>query len=177
MTASPCPATSATASRRGSLTLYAHDTRFTPSRVGTDGPLSESYYEDDHFEDNSSADAVMMAVDSPFDHMAAVSTASASAIAFATGRRRSSSCNILVGGAPMHMHNGAPSSSNTTLYKVKRSHSSKSPLVFNHQTDVSITEIRNVGLKAILQSKVPLCYFLYHLLQEFSSENLVSCPL
>jgi hypothetical protein len=36
-----------------------------------------------------------------------------------------------------------------------------------------VREIRKEGLKALLQSKVPLCYFLYHLLEEFSSENLV----
>ncbi|KAI9315071.1 RGS domain-containing protein [Dichotomocladium elegans] len=38
--------------------------------------------------------------------------------------------------------------------------------------DTCIKEIRKEGLKAMLQSKTPLCYFLYHLLKEYSSENL-----
>ncbi|KAI7874917.1 hypothetical protein K492DRAFT_117536, partial [Lichtheimia hyalospora FSU 10163] len=38
--------------------------------------------------------------------------------------------------------------------------------------DVSIAEIRREGIKGMLQSKIPICYFLYHLLQEISSENL-----
>ncbi|KAG0832683.1 hypothetical protein G6F19_006091 [Rhizopus arrhizus] len=38
--------------------------------------------------------------------------------------------------------------------------------------DVCICEIKKEGLKAILESKVPLCYFLYYLLDEHSSENL-----
>lgn len=40
--------------------------------------------------------------------------------------------------------------------------------------DVCVGEIIKEGLKAILESKVPLCYFLYYLLDEFSAENLVS---
>ena len=40
--------------------------------------------------------------------------------------------------------------------------------------DVCICEIKKEGLKAILESKVPLCYFLYYLLDEHSSENLVN---
>ncbi|KAI7903907.1 RGS domain-containing protein [Cokeromyces recurvatus] len=39
--------------------------------------------------------------------------------------------------------------------------------------DVCIREINKEGLKAILESKVPLCYFLYYLLDEFCSENLL----
>ncbi|KAL1914695.1 uncharacterized protein VTP21DRAFT_8106 [Calcarisporiella thermophila] len=38
--------------------------------------------------------------------------------------------------------------------------------------DICVREIAKEGLKALLQSKLPLCYFLYSLLQEFSSENL-----
>lgn len=38
--------------------------------------------------------------------------------------------------------------------------------------DISIKEIKNNGLKAILQSKVPICYFLYSLLENYSCENL-----
>lgn len=63
-------------------------------------------------------------------------------------------------------------------YKIKAAKSSKkldhffgeqAPLV-----DICIKDIQREGLKAMLQSKTPLCYFLYHLLQEYSSENLVS---
>ncbi|KAI9478763.1 MAG: RGS domain-containing protein [Benjaminiella poitrasii] len=62
-----------------------------------------------------------------------------------------------------------------TLYKVKMSRSSKKLDNFFGEYaphDICIKEIKKEGLKAILQSKAPLCYFLYHLLQEYSSENL-----
>jgi hypothetical protein len=39
--------------------------------------------------------------------------------------------------------------------------------------EISPKEIRREGLKALLHSNVPLGYFLYHLLNEYSSENLV----
>ncbi|CAO3625060.1 unnamed protein product [Mucor hiemalis] len=38
--------------------------------------------------------------------------------------------------------------------------------------DISIKDIKREGLKALLYSTVPLGYFLYHLLNEYSSENL-----
>jgi len=38
--------------------------------------------------------------------------------------------------------------------------------------DIPINEIETNGLKAMLQSKVPLCYFLYSLLEDYCSENL-----
>lgn len=38
--------------------------------------------------------------------------------------------------------------------------------------DTSVAEIEKYGLPALLQSNVPLCYFLYSLLEQFSSENL-----
>jgi len=38
--------------------------------------------------------------------------------------------------------------------------------------DITINEIEASGLKAMLQSKVPLCYFLYSLLEDYCSENL-----
>lgn len=62
-------------------------------------------------------------------------------------------------------------------YKIKAAKSSKKlDHFFGEQAplDICIKEIQREGLKAILQSKTPLCYFLYHLLQEYSSENLVS---
>jgi len=38
--------------------------------------------------------------------------------------------------------------------------------------DITLKEIDVNGLKAMLQSKVPLCYFLYSLLEDYCSENL-----
>jgi hypothetical protein len=38
--------------------------------------------------------------------------------------------------------------------------------------DITISEIEASGLKAMLQSKVPLCYFLSSLLEDYCSENL-----
>ncbi|KAI8139308.1 hypothetical protein BJV82DRAFT_627952 [Fennellomyces sp. T-0311] len=86
------------------------------------------------------------------------------------GRRRSSSCNMLtnasIQNASFDVH---------MLYKIKKSRSArKLTNFFGEQTpdDICIAEIRREGLKALLQSKIPVCYFLYHLLQEISSENL-----
>lgn len=62
-----------------------------------------------------------------------------------------------------------------TLYKTKINRSSrKLNYFFGESTplDVCTHEIEKEGLKGILQSKVPLCYFLSYLLDEFSSENL-----
>lgn len=42
------------------------------------------------------------------------------------------------------------------------------------QVDVSVSEIKKYGLGALLQSNVPLCYFLYYLLDNYCSENLVA---
>lgn len=44
------------------------------------------------------------------------------------------------------------------------------------QLDVSVAEIEKHGLAAMLESNVPLCYFLYYLLDAYSSENLVQTP-
>jgi hypothetical protein len=63
-----------------------------------------------------------------------------------------------------------------TLYKIKTIRSSKKLDHFFGEFaphDICIKEIRKEGLKAILASKAPLCYFLSHLLEEYSSENLV----
>jgi hypothetical protein len=40
--------------------------------------------------------------------------------------------------------------------------------------DVTLAEIKQEGLAKMLQSRLPLCYFLVYLLQTYSSENLVS---
>lgn len=42
----------------------------------------------------------------------------------------------------------------------------------NIPVDVSIRDIEQLGLKALLASRVPLCYFLYQLLEEHCSENV-----
>lgn len=63
------------------------------------------------------------------------------------------------------------------LYKVKVDKTSrKLEYFFGEPTpvDVCVSEVINEGLKAMLESKVPLCYFLFYLLDEFSSENLVT---
>jgi hypothetical protein len=62
-------------------------------------------------------------------------------------------------------------------YKKKLSRSSrKLEYFFGEPTpvDVCISEIEKEGLNAMLESKVPLCYFLHYLLSEVSSENLVN---
>jgi hypothetical protein len=67
-----------------------------------------------------------------------------------------------------------------TMYKIKTSKSNKKLDSFFGEAapmDICIQEIRKEGLKAMLQSKVPLCFLLYHLLDEYSSENLVSDEL
>lgn len=67
-----------------------------------------------------------------------------------------------------------------TLYRIKTSRSSKKLDHFFGEFiphDICIREIKKEGLKALLQSKVPLCYFLYHLLEEYSHENLVRSSL
>lgn len=38
--------------------------------------------------------------------------------------------------------------------------------------DVSLADLEKYGLPALLQSNVPLCYFLYSMLEQYSSENL-----
>lgn len=87
-------------------------------------------------------------------------------------RTRSSSISSLLGPT-----NVLPSFDVHTLYKIKTTRSSKKLDHFFGEFaphDICVKEIRKEGLKAILESKTPLCYFLYHLLEEYSSENLVS---
>lgn len=90
----------------------------------------------------------------------------------ATARRtRSSSISSLLSStAAMHSFDVH------ILYKIKTTRSSKKLDHFFGEYaphDICIKEIRKEGLKAILESKAPLCYFLSHLLEEYSSENLV----
>ncbi|KAI8987149.1 RGS domain-containing protein [Pilobolus umbonatus] len=69
-------------------------------------------------------------------------------------------------------------SSSLDLHKLYRTRLNKSSRKLNYffgestPLDVCIHEIEKEGLRGILESKVPLCYFLYYLLDEFSSENL-----
>jgi hypothetical protein len=86
-------------------------------------------------------------------------------------RTRSSSISSLLGSTHV-----LPSFDVHTLYKIKTTRSSRKLDHFFGEFaphDICVKEIRKEGLKAILESKSPLCYFLYHLLQEYSSENLV----
>ncbi|KAI8364410.1 RGS domain-containing protein [Blakeslea trispora] len=86
-------------------------------------------------------------------------------------RARSSSLSSLLGPSAQVL----PSFDVHTLYKIRTIRTYKKLTHFfgeNAPHDICIKEIRKEGLKAILESKSPLCYFLYHLLQEFSSENL-----
>ncbi|KAG2187773.1 hypothetical protein INT44_005463 [Umbelopsis vinacea] len=86
-----------------------------------------------------------------------------------SGRSRSCSLSSLANNTTLSNSDGH------TLYKVKTTKTNrKLNNFFGEQPplDICVREIRKEGLKALLQSKVPLCYFLYHLLEEFSSENL-----
>lgn len=86
-------------------------------------------------------------------------------------RTRSSSVSSMLGGTHV-----LPSYDVHTLYKIKTTRSSKKLDHFFGEFaphDICVKEIKKEGLKAILESKTPLCYFLYHLLEEYSSENLV----
>jgi hypothetical protein len=88
----------------------------------------------------------------------------------ASGRGRSCSLSSLANITALANSDGH------TLYKVKTSKTNRKLNNFFGEApplDICVREIRKEGLKALLQSKVPLCYFLYHLLEEFSSENLV----
>lgn len=63
-----------------------------------------------------------------------------------------------------------------TTYTDKSDRSNrKAHQFFGEQVKLQVTakEVRKEGLKALLYSTAPLGYFLYHLLNEYSSENLV----
>ncbi|CAO3644411.1 unnamed protein product [Mucor fragilis] len=63
----------------------------------------------------------------------------------------------------------------TQIYKKKTDKSNKKAFQFfgeQVKLEISAKEIRREGLRALLHSTVPLAYFLYHLLNEYSSENL-----
>ena len=64
----------------------------------------------------------------------------------------------------------------TQIYKKKNDRSNKKAFQFfgeQVKLEISAKEIKREGLRALLHSTVPLGYFLYHLLNEYSSENLV----
>ncbi|CAG8463780.1 9839_t:CDS:2 [Acaulospora morrowiae] len=61
------------------------------------------------------------------------------------------------------------------LYKKRTKLSSRKLMNFfgdKPPLDICVKEIEKEGLKAMLHSKIPLCYFLYSLLEEYSCENL-----
>jgi hypothetical protein len=70
--------------------------------------------------------------------------------------------------ANFEFHNEYKERSLQTTRKLHRFFGEKPPI------DVCVREIERQGLRAILHSKLPLCYFLLFLLEEYSSENLVS---
>ncbi|CAG8741149.1 13428_t:CDS:2 [Cetraspora pellucida] len=64
---------------------------------------------------------------------------------------------------------------NHNQYKLRTELSSKKLYRFfgdKPPIDICVKEIEREGLKAMLHSKIPLCYFLYSLLEEYSCENL-----
>ncbi|CAG8821512.1 11867_t:CDS:2, partial [Racocetra persica] len=64
---------------------------------------------------------------------------------------------------------------NHNQYKLRTELSSKKLCRFfgdKPPIDICVKEIEREGLKAMLHSKIPLCYFLYSLLEEYSCENL-----
>ncbi|KAK4510479.1 class II myosin [Mucor velutinosus] len=63
----------------------------------------------------------------------------------------------------------------TQIYKKKTDKSNKKAFQFfgeQVKLEISAKEIRREGPRALLHSTVPLAYFLYHLLNKYSSENL-----
>jgi len=66
------------------------------------------------------------------------------------------------------------------IYKKKNDKSNKKAFQFfgeQVKLEISAKEIKREGLRALLHSTVPLAYFLYHLLSEYSSENLVNIKI
>ncbi|KAF7722885.1 hypothetical protein EC973_002605 [Apophysomyces ossiformis] len=101
--------------------------------------------------------------------------------------RRSSLANILAStnllddSQPPLVVFASPTSSFTprdldthTLYKIKQPRTLQKLNMFSGpmRHDICICEIRKQGLQAMLASRVPLCYFLHHLLEKYSCENL-----
>jgi hypothetical protein len=78
-----------------------------------------------------------------------------------------------------HMHVNKLHNAEFTKYSKSTRSSSFSERKLQHffgdflPLDVSLREIQSDGLKALLQSKVPLAFFLHSLLEDFCSENLV----
>ncbi|CAG8810209.1 5971_t:CDS:2 [Gigaspora margarita] len=69
----------------------------------------------------------------------------------------------------------SPNYDNHNQYKLRNELSSKKLYRFfgdKPPIDICVKEIEREGLKAMLHSKIPLCYFLYSLLEEYSCENL-----
>ncbi|KAI7869897.1 hypothetical protein BDF14DRAFT_1692716, partial [Spinellus fusiger] len=88
-------------------------------------------------------------------------------------RHRSSSVTSILTSAALA--NPLPSVDVHALYKIRNNKTSRKLDSFFGELaphDICIKEIRKEGLKAMLASKVPMCYFLFHLLEEYSSENL-----
>ncbi|KAK4516036.1 uncharacterized protein ATC70_010997 [Mucor velutinosus] len=168
-----------TSSRRGSV---ASSNNIIAAVAGSGGPPLLSDSTNSYFQDLSSQDDEAIRSETPTLKARTASSedlrnrfsstaASASGDSSTSNRRtRSSSISSLLGSTHV-----LPSFDVHTLYKIKTTRSSrKLDRFFGEYAphDICIKEIRKEGLKAILESKAPLCYFLYHLLEEYSSENL-----
>lgn len=166
-------------SRRGSVASINNN---IPA-VGGPPLLSDST--NSYFQDLSSQDDETIRSETPTlkartsscedlrSRLSATAGGSSNSVSTSNRRTRSSSISSLL--SSTHV---LPSFDVHTLYKIKTTRSSKKLDRFFGEYaphDICIKEIRKEGLKAILESKAPLCYFLYHLLNEYSSENLVSC--
>lgn len=173
-----------TNSRRGSV---ASSSSIIAAVAGAGGPPLLSDSTNSYFQDLSSQDNEAIRSETPtlkartassedlrnrFSSTAASNGSASSGGCTSNRRTRSSSISSLLGSTHV-----LPSFDVHTLYKIKTTRSSrKLDRFFGEYAphDICIKEIRKEGLKAILESKAPLCFFLYHLLEEYSSENLVS---
>ncbi|KAI8987608.1 RGS domain-containing protein [Mycotypha africana] len=86
--------------------------------------------------------------------------------------------NFIINPLAIQAINSLNGHSSSTVHKNKSTRSAKKLDQFfvKHQQSTKeilcLEEIKKRGLKAILESKAPLCYFLYHSLEEYNSENL-----
>ncbi|GAN02333.1 hypothetical protein MAM1_0020c01776 [Mucor ambiguus] len=166
-------------SRRGSM---VSSNSIIAAVAGAGGPPLLSDSTNSYFQDLSSQDDEAIRSETPtlkartgssedLRNRLSSTAASGSGDSSTSNRRtRSSSISSLLGSTHV-----LPSFDVHTLYKIKTTRSSrKLDRFFGEYAphDICIKEIRKEGLKAILESKAPLCYFLYHLLEEYSSENL-----
>ncbi|ORZ18933.1 RGS domain-containing protein [Absidia repens] len=106
------------------------------------------------------------------------STQTSSTISASRPRSNSISSSISESLKKLTQYNNLPNFDIHTMYKIKKRRSSSGNVDQQHQNqaqiqkDICIQDIKNDGIGAMLNSRVPLCYFLHHLLEEYSCENL-----